>query len=486
MTSRTDGTFSAKVAGYYYYVHLAPHALPLYLTPPETTLYPSAPGQTLTAPTFTYRSPAIITGLLTDDAGTPLAGFGIALDPSYNGTAAQQTTTDSNGRYTFSFDQANATQHSIEAYAHAGYTKRSASNPLGGAFATDSTVKNGLTWNVPTLVLDRNGTVSGTLTGGDGTALAGVTVYVDQTDSWAHCTSFVCQPGYEYYCYYYGYCNTSGSFHYEATTDALGRYSISAPVGTGAVVHPRKAPHYTTPANSPPLTLGVNGSATANFVYPQMVTVVGTLSTNTGTLPDCTSRTTRTTPTTTRTAPPPTTGIRATCSSSGSSTYTLELPAGAGDGWYLRLTKTGNVYTGEYSRDHVTWQQFDGVANGAMPVPKIGVYAFGTDGQVTPITASFDYFRLDGASSPCATTSPASDEFSGSALDTCRWDSLVRVDPAYVSVSGGSLRITTQTGDIWGAGNNGQSSSSRRRRRATGSPRPTSTHRCSSATSTRA
>ncbi len=71
----------------------------------------------------------------------------------------------------------------------------------------------------------------------------------------------------------------------------------------------------------------------------------------------------------------------------------LPPPASATDTWWLRLTKTGNTYTGAISADGETWTQTPGSVTVELENPGIGVMAIGPQ-QVTPITVDFDYVRL--------------------------------------------------------------------------------------------
>jgi PKD repeat protein len=65
----------------------------------------------------------------------------------------------------------------------------------------------------------------------------------------------------------------------------------------------------------------------------------------------------------------------------------------AGDTWWLRLTKTGDTYTGAISADGETWVQTPGSVTVALDDPAIGLMAIGPD-QAAPITVDFDHFRV--------------------------------------------------------------------------------------------
>jgi regulation of enolase protein 1 (concanavalin A-like superfamily) len=127
----------------------------------------------------------------------------------------------------------------------------------------------------------------------------------------------------------------------------------------------------------------------------------------------------------------------------------VEVPVGTTDYW-IRLTKTGNNYSGAYSFDGQTWTTIaESVAN-PMASPDFGIFAFGPqpDGQGDAV--SFDYFLLNGEQpgDPCECVARG-DEFAGGALDKTRWNNIVREDAALYNVAGGSLNVTTVNGDIY-------------------------------------
>jgi len=69
----------------------------------------------------------------------------------------------------------------------------------------------------------------------------------------------------------------------------------------------------------------------------------------------------------------------------------------AGPIW-LRLTKTGTTYSGEYSFDGQTWTSMAQSVTNPMTAPRFGLYAHGV--QQEGDTVSFDYFTVDGADAP--------------------------------------------------------------------------------------
>ncbi|MFV2145033.1 ThuA domain-containing protein [Isoptericola sp. G70] len=66
------------------------------------------------------------------------------------------------------------------------------------------------------------------------------------------------------------------------------------------------------------------------------------------------------------------------------------------DVWSLRLTKEGTTFTGSYSTDGETWEQFgDPVEHEGLAQAKVGLFALGGS-QTTSATVLFDHFRVVG------------------------------------------------------------------------------------------
>ncbi|WP_265521965.1 ThuA domain-containing protein [Oerskovia flava] len=75
-----------------------------------------------------------------------------------------------------------------------------------------------------------------------------------------------------------------------------------------------------------------------------------------------------------------------------------------GSVWHLRLTRSGDTFTGAYSADGETWTTFEqSVTNAPAADAPVGLYALGA-AATTTATASFDYFRVVGESAPLAVT----------------------------------------------------------------------------------
>jgi cytochrome c len=120
---------------------------------------------------------------------------------------------------------------------------------------------------------------------------------------------------------------------------------------------------------------------------------------------------------------------------------------------WLRLTKTGTSYKGEYSFDGETWQQV--VANGApaqvtnaMEAPAFGLFAFSPQ-TVGVGVVPFEYFTLDGEDPPTCGCVSSGDEFDGTNLNKTTWNSIVREDESLYTVEDGALKVTTVNGDIY-------------------------------------
>jgi cytochrome c len=89
----------------------------------------------------------------------------------------------------------------------------------------------------------------------------------------------------------------------------------------------------------------------------------------------------------------------------------LPPPASATDTWWLRLTKSGNTYTGAISADGETWQQTPGSVSVDLMNPGLGLMAIGPDQNDGPIDVTFDHIRLSQNAAPeitAATATPSS------------------------------------------------------------------------------
>jgi cytochrome c len=128
--------------------------------------------------------------------------------------------------------------------------------------------------------------------------------------------------------------------------------------------------------------------------------------------------------------------------------------APAGDTVYVRLTSDGTNLTAEVSADG---QAFTPVGRPAalagIENPRVGVFALNGGTTAPVVDAVFDWFQFT-PDAPAEPVAP-SDEFTGDALDKCRWDAIVREDPATYRVTDGALRIDVPNGDIYTGNNTG-------------------------------
>ena len=126
--------------------------------------------------------------------------------------------------------------------------------------------------------------------------------------------------------------------------------------------------------------------------------------------------------------------------------------AQAGDTYYVRIASDGTDLTASYSADGTTFvpvgrsAALAGIAN-----PKVGLFALNGGTTAPVVNASFDYFQL--APDEPATGGSPNDEFTGSTLDHCRWNAIVREDTTKYRVAGGALQVDVPNGDIYGTGN---------------------------------
>ncbi|MEV7629938.1 ThuA domain-containing protein [Actinoplanes sp. NPDC089786] len=129
-------------------------------------------------------------------------------------------------------------------------------------------------------------------------------------------------------------------------------------------------------------------------------------------------------------------------------------PAPAGDVIHLRVTSDGTNLTAEASADGQTFTPVGrAAALAGITNPRVGLFALNGGTEAPVVDAVFDWFHL----TPDAPAEPVvpSDEFTGATLDKCRWDAIVREDPATYRVTDGALRIDVPNGDIYGTGNTG-------------------------------
>ncbi|MEU4746289.1 DUF1349 domain-containing protein, partial [Actinosynnema sp. NPDC023658] len=128
---------------------------------------------------------------------------------------------------------------------------------------------------------------------------------------------------------------------------------------------------------------------------------------------------------------------------------TAPLGAAFPDTAWVRFTSDGSNLTASYSADGQTFTPMPQTkALAGMVNPKVGLLSLvGGGGDRPVVDAEFDWFTL--TPDETAPVDP-DDDFAGTALDGCRWNAVVRPDPAHYGVADGSLRIDTSDGDIYG------------------------------------
>ena len=113
--------------------------------------------------------------------------------------------------------------------------------------------------------------------------------------------------------------------------------------------------------------------------------------------------------------------------------------------FWLRLTKTGNTYKGEYSFDGMAWTATpNSPVTNPMAAPDFGLFGFSPQDIAVGDTVSFDYFTLNGPDpSTCEQCDGPGDTFAGDKLDADRWNAIQKDNPAKYSVADGALKVTT-------------------------------------------
>ncbi|AEB47278.1 ThuA domain-containing protein [Micromonospora maris] len=129
--------------------------------------------------------------------------------------------------------------------------------------------------------------------------------------------------------------------------------------------------------------------------------------------------------------------------------------APTGDTIQLRLTSDGTNLTAAYSTDGQTFTPVGrSAALAGITNPRIGLFALNGGTTAPVVNAEFDWFRITPEATTGTSTAP-SDEFTGSTLEKCRWNAMVREDATRYRVTDGALRIDVPNGDIYGTSNTG-------------------------------
>ncbi|WP_139984516.1 ThuA domain-containing protein [Nocardioides litoris] len=115
--------------------------------------------------------------------------------------------------------------------------------------------------------------------------------------------------------------------------------------------------------------------------------------------------------------------------------------------YYVRLASDGTDLRASYSADGETFNPVGRPASmSTLTDAKIGPAAVSGGATGSP-NATFDWVRFD-PDGTVGSTDP-SDEFDGTSLEECRWNAIVREDPAAYEVADGGLTITGALADLY-------------------------------------
>ncbi|MEO9326257.1 PKD domain-containing protein [Nocardioides sp. C4-1] len=133
------------------------------------------------------------------------------------------------------------------------------------------------------------------------------------------------------------------------------------------------------------------------------------------------------------------------------------LPADFPTTFWLRFASDGTQLTGWYSTDGEEFTQVgDARALAGIDAPRVGVMAL-RGASPTAVTAKYDYVRFAGepvevrpevpAVEPTVTSCSRGDDFAA-ALDTTRWNGILRANPDLMKVEDGKLKLQTGPGEL--------------------------------------
>jgi cytochrome c len=131
---------------------------------------------------------------------------------------------------------------------------------------------------------------------------------------------------------------------------------------------------------------------------------------------------------------------------------TASLGADYPDTVWVRFTSDGSDLQASYSSDGETFTDMPQTKSLAgIEDPHIGLISLSGTVQSPLIDAKFDWFQI----TPDDTVGDVdpNDEFNGPTLDECRWNAIVRPNPAGYRIADGHLEIDTSFGDIWEGAN---------------------------------
>ena len=124
------------------------------------------------------------------------------------------------------------------------------------------------------------------------------------------------------------------------------------------------------------------------------------------------------------------------------------------DTFYVRYTSDGSNLKAYYSADGLDYTAMSETKSlHGLVDPKIGLVALANSGSVPDVGGRKVRLVPHYTPDDTATAAGPDDEFEGTSLDGCRWNSVVRPDASGYRVTGGKLEIDTTPTDIYGTSN---------------------------------
>jgi PKD repeat protein/glucose/arabinose dehydrogenase len=122
--------------------------------------------------------------------------------------------------------------------------------------------------------------------------------------------------------------------------------------------------------------------------------------------------------------------------------------AGVPDTFFLRyVSDDGTSVVSQFSADGESWSDVGETDITGIPDPKIGIYAMATSQPgAEEITANFHSVTIE---PDCEPATCFGDAFDDAALDTSRWNDIVRPDDSLYRLEDGVLWVETVAGDIY-------------------------------------
>jgi 5-hydroxyisourate hydrolase-like protein (transthyretin family) len=212
-----------------------------------------------------------ISGTLNDTSGTPITGALVTLENYTNSTPLATTTTDSNGNYSFSYNESALGTYGYNT-AYAGYNNGAIASSVSSEVnvtVTNVTTQLTATANVSTTTVNTNFAISGTLSTTNGTTpgpIANATIIFETypgaatintttTDASGHYAFNESEPTFGIYHYQTIYAGNTTDYYANATSPVV-TVQVGLPTNLTAVAAPP-----TVPVNTP---FWINGTLSEN------------------------------------------------------------------------------------------------------------------------------------------------------------------------------------------------------------------------------